>query len=200
MITMLLGGLWHGAGWTFVAWGALHGIYLAINHAWKASTTGISWPAPCWLRRMCAVALTFLAVVFAWVFFRSPDFQTAWRIVEGMLGLHGVGVPVALGAMLGPLKPWLEQVGVDFYLGGGTRFVGTYGWVMAAAVVAFLMPNTQQMMRCFDPALADRVFSENPGSGLVWRPTISWALSIGIIATIAFLSLSRPTEFLYFQF
>jgi D-alanyl-lipoteichoic acid acyltransferase DltB (MBOAT superfamily) len=200
MITMILGGLWHGAGWTFVAWGALHGVYLGINHAWRAATAGIHWPAPASLRRAFAAGTTFVAVVLAWTFFRSPDFQTAWRIVEGMLGVHGVGMPAALGAALGPLKPWMEQVGVEFYLGGGARFVGTYGWVMVAAAVAFLAPNTQQLMRRFDPVLPDRVFAENPGSGLAWKPSAAWALGIGMMATGALLSLSRPTEFLYFQF
>jgi len=69
MITMLLGGLWHGASWTFVAWGGCHGLALAVNHLWKR--TGFHIPQP------LAWGLTFLTVVSTFVLFRSPDFSTA---------------------------------------------------------------------------------------------------------------------------
>ena len=72
MATMLLGGLWHGANWTFVAWGGLHGAYLMINHAWQricpctGSRTG----------KALSVGLTFLATVVAWVFFRADNLSS----------------------------------------------------------------------------------------------------------------------------
>jgi len=78
---MLLGGLWHGANWTFVAWGALHGVFLAINHAWVG--LGRRLPGP------LAWALTFLFVTVAWVFFRSTTFRQAALIFHGMAGLSG---------------------------------------------------------------------------------------------------------------
>ena len=68
---MLLGGLWHGANWTFVVWGGLHGAALAVNHLW--SHTGLRLPRP------MAWALTMLFVVLAWVLFRSANFSAAWR-------------------------------------------------------------------------------------------------------------------------
>jgi len=83
MVTMLLGGLWHGAAWTFVAWGALHGAYLCINHAW----IHFAPPIP---RRLAPVAgfvgfvLTFLAVVVAWVFFRADSLATALLVLSKM--------------------------------------------------------------------------------------------------------------------
>ena len=83
VLTMLLGGLWHGAAWTFVAWGGAHGLALALNGAW--TRRGLRMPAgPAW-------ALTLLFVVVAWVPFRAPDFGTAWRVLQGMAGLGGVG-------------------------------------------------------------------------------------------------------------
>ncbi len=89
IITMLLGGLWHGAGWTFVCWGALHGAYLAVNHLWRAVLPEGSAP---WLpRRISTLAggmLTFVAVVVAWVVFRSTDIHQATAILQAMLGLH----------------------------------------------------------------------------------------------------------------
>ncbi|MBP2660156.1 MAG: rane-bound O-acyltransferase family protein [Firmicutes bacterium] len=76
LFTMLLGGLWHGAGWTFVIWGGLHGIYLIINHQWRKC--GIILPKL--INRM----LTFVAVVVAWVFFRAESVQDAIAIISAM--------------------------------------------------------------------------------------------------------------------
>lgn len=85
MLAMLIGGLWHGAGWTFVAWGGLHGLYLAINHGWRHFWRKPARPGllSCWSGRL----LTFLAVVVAWVFFRAEDFGDAMRLLTGMAGL-----------------------------------------------------------------------------------------------------------------
>jgi alginate O-acetyltransferase complex protein AlgI len=83
MITMLLGGLWHGAAWTFVAWGALHGVYLCINHAW--SNYGLkATPRFARLADIAGLILTFLAVVIAWVFFRAADMATALAVLSKM--------------------------------------------------------------------------------------------------------------------
>lgn len=80
-VTMVLGGLWHGANWTFVIWGTLHGIYLWINHVWRER--GHRLPgAAAWL-------LTFLLTTAAWVFFRAPTFSRAADFFAGMSGIHG---------------------------------------------------------------------------------------------------------------
>jgi alginate O-acetyltransferase complex protein AlgI len=80
MITMLLGGLWHGAGWTFVLWGGLHGVYLVINHVWRKTRivlpTGVAW------------FITFIGIVVAWVFFRAHSISDAFAIVQAMMGLQ----------------------------------------------------------------------------------------------------------------
>src|SRR5581483_9403477 len=68
MATMLLGGLWHGAGWNFVIWGGLHGLFLLVNHAWRGSVARLGVRLPL----AVASGLTFLCVAVAWVFFRSP--------------------------------------------------------------------------------------------------------------------------------
>jgi alginate O-acetyltransferase complex protein AlgI len=85
-LTMLLGGLWHGANWTFVVWGGLHGTYLLINHGWRAVATslpvrGKSWSA---LGRAGGGAITFMAVLVAWVFFRATTFAGAAQILSAM--------------------------------------------------------------------------------------------------------------------
>ncbi len=78
-ITMLLGGLWHGAGWTFVVWGGLHGLALAINGAWHRAGLRMPW--------LLGWALTTLFVMLGWVLFRAPDFATAARMLEAMAAL-----------------------------------------------------------------------------------------------------------------
>src|SRR3954454_6222742 len=73
MITMLLGGLWHGAGWTFIIWGGLHGLYLIVNHVWRATKLRHGWRDGGRYARIGGGALTFIAVVVAWVFFRADS-------------------------------------------------------------------------------------------------------------------------------
>ena len=82
VLTMLLGGLWHGASWTFVVWGGLHGVALAVNHLW--SQTGFRLPRP------LAWALTMLFVMTAWVLFRAPGFSAAATMLASMAGAHGM--------------------------------------------------------------------------------------------------------------
>ena len=86
---MLIGGLWHGAGWTFVIWGGLHGLYLMANHAWRMA--GRKLP------RLVAAAVTFLAVVIAWVFFRASDFTAAFSVLRPMAFANGLALPSAVG-------------------------------------------------------------------------------------------------------
>jgi alginate O-acetyltransferase complex protein AlgI len=83
--TMLLGGLWHGANWTFVFWGGLHGAYLGVNHAFRAVTRPVASRLAA-SRVFCAASwlLTFIAVMVAWVFFRAPTFVAAARVLRGM--------------------------------------------------------------------------------------------------------------------
>lgn len=97
--TTLVSGLWHGAGWTFVIWGGLHGVYLAINQLWRrwggrwragSKTVQMLGFAPAWM-------VTQLAVALAWVLFRSPDLAAAHQYLRGLLGAGGtVGVEIPL--------------------------------------------------------------------------------------------------------
>jgi hypothetical protein len=138
------------------------------------------------------------------VFFRSPDLGTSWEIVRGMTGGFGVALPEAIGSRLGALGTMLENAGVNYYLGGGARFIENWSWVMFAAAIAFLLPNTQQIVRRFEPAL-DFLPAAQPGRGraatwLTWLPSRRWAMFLGVLAVASLLSLNRPNEFLYFQF
>jgi alginate O-acetyltransferase complex protein AlgI len=114
---MLLGGLWHGASWTFVLWGGLHGVYLAINHLWRG--TGLRLPPT------LAWALTFGAVVVGWVFFRAPSLERAQVVLAGMAGLNGFDWPKLP------------------YSIGGNR----YALLLPALAVVLFGPNRQAIMR-----------------------------------------------------
>ena len=99
MATMLLGGLWHGAGGTFVIWGVLHGVYLTINHLWREAVAGrFLCRFPDWMGALAGGALTFIAVVSAWVVFRSNDMAQALVILKAMFGIEAR--PIAFDAVI----------------------------------------------------------------------------------------------------
>jgi alginate O-acetyltransferase complex protein AlgI len=93
MLTMLLGGLWHGANWTFVVWGGLHGLYLAVER-WIRDRTGIRGEPVRWINRLALGLLTYALVNVTWVFFRAHTFGGAARILQGMFGFATDAEPV----------------------------------------------------------------------------------------------------------
>ncbi len=197
MITMLLGGLWHGAGWNFAIWGGLHGVYLCINHLWRRLVG--DRPARTRLGALIAATITFAAVNVAWVFFRATSVEAGRSILLGMFGVNGVSVPEALVLRLPMLRDHLDAAGVGVFLGGGKQFVMTYLWLAFAGAIAFFAPNTQELMHRFRPALmasSERLRAHGLRLRLNWK----WAAALGVLGGISLLSLSRPTEFLYFQF
>ena len=175
LLTMLLGGLWHGAGWTFVIWGGLHGVYLIFNHAWRSlrQKLGQDLEKSTWPGRLVSGFVTFVAVVFAWVFFRAENLQAGLAMTQSMLGING------------------------FSFQGHFRL----NTIASMLFIAWVMPNTQQIMAKFDPALPIRAteFGSAP-QWLQWRPNWVWLV---LIFTMAYLSLSQGdkiSDFLYFQF
>ncbi|MEI7463447.1 MAG: MBOAT family protein [Candidatus Taylorbacteria bacterium] len=98
LVTMLIGGLWHGANWTFVLWGGMHGVFLAVNQLWRSMTAErIRYGK---LGSFLSWALTFGCVCVAWVLFRSDTFSTALAVYKGMFGLNGIGWPTMLAGLL----------------------------------------------------------------------------------------------------
>jgi D-alanyl-lipoteichoic acid acyltransferase DltB (MBOAT superfamily) len=205
MATMLLGGLWHGANWTFVAWGGLHGLYLVINHAWRG-ITGERRRVPTRIGRSCGFLATFLAVVVAWVCFRAPDFASALAILRAMAGADGAQLPNGLAFVLRPFHAIMSAVGIGFADGSGTQLVKTYLWVFALSAIALLLPSTQELTARFDPVLesAEIAKSTRPlarwTGGLRWSMSSGWAIAGGAIAFFGIISITRVSEFLYWQF
>jgi alginate O-acetyltransferase complex protein AlgI len=178
MITMFLGGLWHGANWTFMIWGGLHGFYLCINHAWRGATADIRWPAA--LRPLghpLAVLVTFAATTLAWVVFRADSFSSALLLLKGLVGL-----------------------------GGRTGFVSFSPLAAAALLVLFAIvwfaPNSMEMTWEFRPAL-DPPKGTSKVRQIVWfkwRPSRLSAIAMGLVCIAAVLALSNLSPFIYFQF
>ena len=109
-VTMLLGGLWHGAAWTFVVWGGLHGVGLAVSHLWQRLRRPLPYPLG-WL-------ITFGFVTLTWVFFRANDFTSAQTMLGALLGrggassaddLGGLGW-LAIGLALATLGPTSQEI------------------------------------------------------------------------------------------
>jgi len=193
MITMLLGGLWHGAGWTFVIWGGLHGLYLIVNHGWRA--TRINLP-----QGVC-VALTFIATVIAWVFFRASDFAGALAVLRPMALANGLSLPTSSASVLAPL----EAMGLRFDGVFANALFPSAALVTIGAMLAmvWLLPNTYEIFRQAQPVIApadrDR-FSAVPAVRLKWQPTWRWGIAIGLLLGVSFTRVGGESPFLYFRF
>ncbi len=201
LMTMLLGGLWHGAGWTFVLWGLLHGLYLCVNHAWhtlRASLGHDIQRSTQWGRAL-ACCVTFAAVVAGWVVFRADSISSAAALLRGMAGLNGFALPDQWLAKWGALGQWLAASGVPFSDSRGLVSRGLVTWIVILLAVVWFAPNTQQIMARFEPALLiPRGMA--PARRLAWRPSMAFGLLTAVLAFAAIVNLHRQSEFLYFQF
>ncbi len=97
LLTMMLGGLWHGANWTFVLWGSWHGAWLALERLIGGKKKGSPYPAA------IALPFTLLLVMMGWVLFRAPNLSTAFGMYGGMLGMHGAALSDTLAWQITPL-------------------------------------------------------------------------------------------------
>lgn len=179
LMTMLLGGLWHGAGWNFVIWGGLHGIYLIIAHAWRG------WAGrKLFFGRGLAKTLTFLAVAIAWVFFRANTTSEAKLILIGMSGKNGLYSLVDLPS--------------------GYFDNGILSAIALCIVLLFIvncLPNTQQFMRLFRPVIGST--SRNLSgvfNRLVWQFNFQTIALTILIACYVMTKLDNIQAFIYFRF
>lgn len=200
MATMILGGLWHGAGWTFVLWGTLHGLYLVTNHGWRAlrARLGHDLERSTWWGRASACLLTFIAVVIGWALFRAADLAAAIAMLKAMAGFNGLVLPDFWLPKWGVVGQWMAAHGVRF---GDTRELVTGGlmnWIWILMLVVWFAPNTQQLLAAYRPALA--LLADSYRGRLAWRPTPSYAMLVAALALIAIFNLHKQSEFLYFQF
>ncbi len=206
MVVMLLGGLWHGAGWTFVLWGGLHGLYLGLNHLWRWAKHRLGWRQvePAWWRRWLGRLATFLAVVVGWVFFRAESLEGASAILDGLAGQNGLVLPAKYLPRLGALGELLAATGWHFGV-VDLPYKGTDALraIVLLFVVVWWLPNTSQIMRRYRPHVgAYRGPGEGPAKRLSWRPTPAWGVVYGVLLSAAVTAAlyAETSEFLYFQF
>lgn len=201
LFTMLLSGLWHGAGVAFLVWGALHGVLLAINHAWRQWRPAWDKAAYEQVMRPLGFAMTFLAVVAAMAFFRADSMAAAGHILRGMAGLDGLGLPLAILNRLGGLGQWLGEAGIVGDMSSGSRFAFAWTWLLALFVIVTRAPNTLELLRNFEPALN---FAPRPADALAEPPAIRfgrpWAAAMAGLFVLGALGLNGASEFLYWQF
>lgn len=174
-LTFVIGGLWHGASWMFVIWGALHGAALVLHRLWQA--TGLR------LQRWLAWLLTFLFVNGAWVFFRAPSLDSAWRVLRGMadwrgaLGPAAADLPTAAFAWGGwSVDLWLRWL--------PPALVAQLPQYAALAAAAFVLTRGH----------AGRLMDAPPR----WHTTLACAVLLGVAFYATLVSTS--TVFLYFNF
>lgn len=200
LATMLLGGLWHGAGWTFVIWGGLHGLYLVINHFWRALKLRLGITRSTVVSRFFSGALTFFAVVIAWVFFRADSYSSAVSIISGMFSLNGISISESLWKVLQGSHPqWLDGVVMNG-LAPLSRINPDRALILITVglFLIFLTPNTQQLLYRFHPILDENHELKEPR--FQWKFNLIFAWLLGIIFVISLTFLSRVRDFLYFQF
>jgi alginate O-acetyltransferase complex protein AlgI len=168
--TFLIGGLWHGAGWTFVAWGAMHGIAIAIHRFWSA--TGVK------LNKIVAWFITFNFLNISWVFFRAQEWEDALKILKGMFGLTEILLPIFIQKI-----PFFHSDLIDF----GQVFKNFNSdteitlWILIAFIVTLYCKNSNEIIKAI-------------------KPSNKSTFCVVIIFLISLLHLDKNVEFIYFNF
>ena len=187
VILFLVIGFWHGAAWTFVIFGLMHGVYLSVNEFWRMWRRKARKKAPPKLPDMIFYhALTLICVAAANVVFRAESVASAVAIWTGMVRLSD----------LGTLPQILPATAVEM-ITEPLLFV-----LVCAALIGFF-PNTQQIMGRYTPILNWQRWKHvaPPAVRLTWRPSLPWAIYTGVVLFLGVAFISRgQTEFIYFNF
>lgn len=201
LVTMILAGIWHGAGSQFLVFGLLHATYLIVNHAWRTWGPKKSKDNPRIIGAIHVVGkvgLTMLAVVLAQIFFRATSLHNAFDLLQSLAGQHpfseeGVRImpgfveTIMLDNQLHFIEPWLLRL--EF--GSPLTLLLCFAWI-------FAMPNALQLTAAYKPTLSN--ISVGPWKRVAWRPNIVWAFILAVMASLAILAVTGTTEFIYFQF
>jgi D-alanyl-lipoteichoic acid acyltransferase DltB (MBOAT superfamily) len=197
MATMLLGGLWHGAGWTFVIWGGLHGLFLVIHQQWqqfRGNVLGQDLSKSNVFGQLLSIFITFICVVIAWVFFRATNVDAAWSVLMGMFGFNGVVLPLELKPFL---EPWLSTGGTHLPFGELEAFGGLrqLGWITVLLAIVWLCPNSQTMVQGMQSSRWGARFREER-----WAWMCLGGLAVWVVMLAAINGSHGSSEFIYFNF
>jgi alginate O-acetyltransferase complex protein AlgI len=208
MLVMLVSGIWHGAGFKFVVWGLLHGIFLCCNHAWRQLSIVKAWRKGGRYDTIMAPVgflLTFVSVVVAMVFFGAPSTAAAVHVLKEMVGAGGVGLPVELFARLGGAADALRNLGIGETASMHTgEFVKLAGLIAGLLALALASPNSLEVLGWDESASPGAKTS--PGARILgimpirWQSSAVWAGVVAVLAVVVIGKLGGPSEFLYWQF
>jgi len=179
MITMLIGGLWHGAAWTVVLWGAMHGTMLVIHRVWERSAFGARHA----LHPAAAVPLTFVCVLLAFAAFRAADLSTMLGIYRGLFGVNGISF-------------WQETWAIEEPLAAA-------GLGLAGLIAVWGLPNTAEWLGSASPGLASPGYpatSTTSYRGFTWQPEPRYGVVFALLLFTCFVKLNDVSPFIYFQF
>ena len=211
LLTMFVSGFWHGAGYLFILWGVLHGLYLTVNHGWRLLVARRVRDRARYDRVMKPVGflITFFAVVIGMVIFRAPTMGTAAGVFWGMLGLNGFLLPSSLYDRVGPLAHVFGRASENAIAFESFKTLAV--WIPLLLVIALGLPNTLEILSRYEPALGVKPIA---GAGtatlgarirtafarVAWNPTLAWAIGLSVLAAIGVYQLGGNSEFLYWQF
>jgi hypothetical protein len=191
---MVIGGAWHGAGWTFILWGAVHGVALAFDRLWSDIVGRLGAKTPTFITR----TITLVVVIFAWVPFRAPDLSATFGIWRGMIGMGGITIP----------SNWPHGVAIARELHLKAVDIGVNGSTTLSIVLMFLMclvfPNSQQLAAPASVGLNSPGYDAKPKTptALVerWWGTLPAAIALGFALGMALRAIGGYSAFIYFQF
>ena len=172
--TFFLGGLWHGAGWTFVTWGLLNAAAVLVYDGWRR--TKVRMPS------LLAWSITFLFINIAWVFFRARSFSEALALLRALVGYNGIVLPAPFARFIPSESPSLTyEPNVSAVLGHIGGSIYTFLWVLGGLMLALTVRDVDDLAKRF---------------------TTTWVSAIltGLLAAVTILSMTQPTQFLYFRF
>jgi alginate O-acetyltransferase complex protein AlgI len=197
LYTMILIGIWHGAGFQFFVFGLLHGFYLCVNHAWRlfgpsAAKTPIS-RFRSWLEGAWKWGLTYLSVLIAEVFFKAKTATDAWLLLQSMIG-RGTGD--SPGGAEGPVESILDYFKVTVPYWNCSDSLITLAIVFALILIP---PNVLQLFEK-EGASLKKIRSAPAFLSFRWRPSILWGVLLAILALVNLLLVTGNSEFLYFRF
>ena len=196
MITMLLAGLWHGAGWTFIVWGGYNGLLLLLTVFWqKLAGPGRGSR----LSRFLGCAFTLTAVAFGGIFFRASDMAEAWHLISAMAGF-GDATGLQGHAKLDDWMihhDYLSETFADMWIGTTWSMKSTLVTAAALAIV-LLVPDTMEVTG-YKEGDAPTQWRRDVGF-LAWRPSPAWLRVVAAMFLVVYLNIGRANEFLYYQF
>jgi alginate O-acetyltransferase complex protein AlgI len=196
-LTMVIAGIWHGAGWTFVAWGAYHGLLLLLNIVWQMRP---GFDRSSALGELAGWALTFTAFVVGGAFFRAADIAASGHLLAAMAGAGGAPVPqtLALQSDLWMIsKGYLSEALLRYWFGTTWTMVATL-WTLFALAVALLLPDTMELVNYREGEVQSRW--RRAVGPLAWRPSLLSLAMVFAIFVMLFVQIGHINEFIYYQF